>query len=90
MSMIFGLALLVVSVILIAGNIIERRRRLRRLADQDYGWYRSEHPELVTADGVKCLNCGGTRIHVRHLMQRTFLRKHFCSQCGTTLYYSHE
>lgn len=85
-----GVVLFVVAVILIAGNIIEHRRRLRRLADQDYNCYRSEHPDLVSRDGVKCFNCGSTRIQVRHLMQRTFLRKHFCGQCETRLYYSHE
>ncbi len=90
MSVTVGLALLVIAVVLIAGNTVERRRRLQRLAERDYNWYRSEHPELITEDGVKCSNCGSSRIHVRHLMQRTFLRKHFCSQCGTTLYYSHE
>lgn len=90
MSTTVGVVLLFIAVVLIVGNIVEGRRRQQRLAERDYNWYRLEHPELVTENGVKCSNCGSSHIHAHHLMQRTFLRKHFCSQCGTTLYYSHE
>ncbi len=36
------------------------------------------------------LVCNNERIHVRALMNRTFHREHFCTQCGKTLYYSPE
>lgn len=65
-------------------------RRVRRLAQMSYDWYRKTYPSLVSGSGVKCHQCGGGRIHVRGLMQHTYLREHFCTQCGTTLYYSPE
>ncbi len=67
-----------------------RLHRISRMAKQNFDWYRRTHPELVTNNGVKCHSCGGNRIHARGLMQRTFLREHFCTQCGTALYYSRE
>lgn len=87
----FGIAGFVVCVIggIVAGHVM-RAGMLRRMAGEDYDWYRAEHPEQVTKAGVKCFKCGGGRIHVRGLMQRTYMREHFCTQCGTALYYSPE
>lgn len=74
----------------IVASSVTRVGMLRRMAAQNYDWYRTEHPEQVTKAGVKCFKCGGGRIHVRGLMQRTYMREHFCTQCGTALYYSPE
>ncbi len=74
----------------IAYAFVQQRRNRRRMLSQDYQWYKSLHPELVTASGVKCVSCGNSRINARALMRQTYMREHFCVQCGTTLYYSPE
>lgn len=75
---------------IVTGFVVHTRWR-RQMSAHNYDWYRTEHPDLVTRDGsVKCATCGGARVHVRGLMQKTFMREHFCTQCGATLYYSPE
>ena len=74
---------------IITGHLTHARWR-RQMALQDYAWYRAQHPELVTQGRVKCASCGGTRIHARALMRRSYFREHFCTQCGAALYYSAE
>lgn len=59
-------------------------------ARKNYEWYKSTHPQLVKNNRVSCFRCNHNRIHVRGLMQRTYVREHFCVQCGETLYYSPE
>ena len=69
------------------------RRRLKQLSTFEkmtYDWYKSAHPEHVQGNRVSCFSCGNARINVRALMNRTFHREHFCTQCGKTLYYSPE
>ncbi len=69
------------------------RGRLKQLSTFErmtYAWYKSEYPEHVQGHKVSCFSCGNTRINVRALMNRTFHREHFCTQCGKTLYYSPE
>lgn len=56
----------------------------------NYWWYRRAYPRFAFDGGVACCACGGARIHARALMQRSYLREHFCAQCGATLYYSRE
>jgi hypothetical protein len=67
-----------------------RARRLAKLRGMDFAWYRSKHPELAAGSRVACFSCKSNRIHARGLLQRARLREHFCTQCGTTLYYSRE
>lgn len=55
-----------------------------------YQWYRFNYPEAFKNNRVHCYSCGHNRIHVRALLQQTYFREHFCTQCGTTLYYSPE
>jgi len=52
--------------------------------------YKERHPELVRDGRIKCFSCGGTRINVERLMNRTFRRRHYCRSCGTTLYETKE
>lgn len=65
-------------------------KQLSRFQKMTYEWYQSEHLEHVRGNRVSCFVCGNDRIHVRALMNRTFHREHFCTQCGNTLYYSPE
>ena len=65
-------------------------KQLSRFQKMTYEWYKAEHPEQVQVNRVACFVCGNERIHVRALMNRTFHREHFCTQCGKTLYYSPE
>lgn len=61
--------------------------RSKRLA-QDYDWYTKQHP-LINGH-VVCWKCGSNRILVNRGQNRTFVRTHFCGQCGEQLYYSDE
>lgn len=83
------LPLLVFALIFVAIGAINTRYR-RKLLAQNFAWYRAQHPSLVSPHGVICHSCGGKRVHVRGLMRRTYIREHFCTLCGTTLYYSPE
>lgn len=80
----------IVVVALIIWVIVRQRLKLRALRRQDYAWYTRTWPQCLTRNGISCHNCGGRRIHTQRLMQRSFLRAHFCAQCGDTLYYSPE
>ncbi len=80
----------IVIVALIILWIVQQQLKLRALRRQNYAWYVSTYPQCVTRSGLSCHACGGRRIHTQRLMQRTFLRAHFCAQCGDTLYYSPE
>ena len=57
---------------------------------QDFSWYRATYPDKVSPGRVTCIDCGGTRLHTERVMQGTYLRRHFCVNCGKTLYYSPE
>lgn len=65
-------------------------RRAHRFQTQTFGWYRAQHPNLVSHNSVRCSECNGSHIRVRGLMQHSYTREHFCAHCGTTLYYSAE
>lgn len=67
-----------------------RLKQLSTFEKMTYDWYKSAHPEHVQGNRVSCFSCGNARINVRALMNRTFHREHFCTQCGKTLYYSPE
>lgn len=71
-------------------NLVTTWRRISKFQTQTYEWYRAQNPSHAHGGGVSCKKCGGTRIHARGLMQHTYTREHFCTQCGTTLYYSPE
>jgi len=67
-----------------------RLKQLSTFEKMTYEWYKSEYSEHVQGNKVSCFSCGNPRIHARALMNRTFHREHFCTQCGKTLYYSPE
>ena len=67
-----------------------RLSALERKASMTFEWFRNTYPQAVTRDRVSCTSCGASRIHVRGLMQQSYLREHFCTRCGTVLYYSPE
>jgi len=70
--------------------MVTNLKQLSKFEKMTYDWYKSEHPQHVHGNRVACYSCGNTRINVRALMNRTFHREHFCTQCGKTLYYSPE
>ena len=63
---------------------------LIRKRSQNYAWYAKTYPECVVGDGVKCHSCGSHKVHTRNMMNHSYTRVHFCSKCGTNLYYSPE
>jgi hypothetical protein len=71
-------------------QIAELKQQLAKFEKMTYDWYKLEYPEKVKGNKVVCYYCGNDRIQVRALMNRTFHREHFCTQCGKTLYYSPE
>lgn len=80
-------AIFVIAAVLI---VVPQFLRWLRMKRQDFGWYKRTHPGLVAEGEVKCRSCGAARTNVRGLGNRTYMREHFCAQCGTTLYYSPE
>lgn len=68
-----------------------RHLKVKAMRQQNYEWYRQTFPACRTRrGGLSCNICGGDRIHTQRLMKQTWLRAHFCAQCGQTLYYSPE
>lgn len=67
-----------------------RLKQLSTFEHMTYTWYRSQYPDNVRGGKVSCFICGNPRIHARALMNHTYHREHFCTQCGKTLYYSPE
>ncbi|MBI3348143.1 MAG: ABC transporter ATP-binding protein [Burkholderiales bacterium] len=67
-----------------------RLRQISLFSTQTYDWYKATHPAQVQGNRLSCFACGNSRIQARALMNRTFHREHFCTQCGKTLYYSPE
>lgn len=65
-------------------------KQLSRFQKMTYQWYKNVHAGNVQGNKVSCFECGNDRINVRALMNKTFHREHFCTQCGKTLYYSPE
>lgn len=65
-------------------------RKFDRYEKQNYHWYIQTHPESFRQNRVYCHSCNSGKVHTRNLFNRTFTREHFCSQCGTTLYFSPE
>ncbi|ADL55477.1 hypothetical protein [Gallionella capsiferriformans] len=65
-------------------------RQLSRFQKMTYVWYKTVYADNVQGNKVSCFVCGNDSIHVRALMNKTFHREHFCTQCGKTLYYSPE
>ena len=87
---VLGGALLGLFIGLIVSLAIDQARTLGDMRAKDFNWYKTQYPNAQKNGHVTCWNCGGDRINVRHLMNRTYLRAHFCTQCGETLYYSNE
>jgi hypothetical protein len=70
--------------------MITRLRQIRKFETKTYLWYKSAFPGNVQGNRVTCNSCGNGRINVRALLNRTYHREHFCTQCGKALYYSAE
>lgn len=70
--------------------MITNLKQLSRFQRKTYEWYKKEHHQHFQGNNVSCYACGSPRINARALMNRTFHREHFCTQCGKTLYYSRE
>ena len=75
---------------LVLAGLLVHRWRIRRLQNASYAWYRKKYPQAYRNGRVICHSCGNDRIYVKNVMRRTFMREHFCAECGTTMYYSPE
>lgn len=67
-----------------------RISQLSMFEKMTYERYRELHPNNVRDNRVSCYSCGNSRINVRSLLNRTYHREHFCSQCGKSLFFSKE
>lgn len=84
-----GIVLMILLIFILAVRQSGRTARIRKA--HDYLWYRKTFPEHAHANGrVTCRHCGGSSVQPRNLMNRSFMRAHVCTQCGTTLYFSAE
>ena len=72
------------------GVMTSRLKQLSTFQKMTYEWYKSSYPDAFSKNRVSCYSCGNSRIHVRALLNKTYHREHFCTQCGRTLYYSRE
>lgn len=83
-----------IPVLLLVGSAVlitfSHHRRVSKLKKMDYKWYRSKYPSSLRNGQLTCHGCQSNQVHTRNLMNRTFMREHFCSQCGETLFYSPE
>jgi ABC-type nickel/cobalt efflux system permease component RcnA len=70
--------------------IVTNMKRMKRMRAKNYQWYLATYPDAVKGKRVACHSCGHDHVQVRNVMQRTFMREHFCGQCGESLYYSPE
>lgn len=86
----FGLYASLVVMSLITMGAIFHGWRIRRMQKANYAWYRATYPQAYRNGRVICRHCGNDRIYVKNVMKRTFMREHFCAECGTTMYYSPE
>ena len=80
----------VVVVFIVVADAVQRSSYLDKLKKQDYTWYRNQYPEAMRNGRIVCRQCQSRAIRVRGLMNRTYMREHFCGECGATLYYSPE
>jgi len=85
----FSLLFLVIPVFIIF-QIIKGLKKRARMKSMNYAWYRRSYAGCFVNGRPTCYACGNNRIHTKNLMQGTYLREHFCSQCGEALYYSEE
>ena len=72
---------------LICGFNIYRYTKFMRF---DYKRFVKQHPDHVHNGQVSCTSCNSRRIHTKALMNQSYTREHFCSQCGEFLFYSPE
>lgn len=64
--------------------------RINKFQKKTYLWYKASYPLNVDGNRVTCFSCGSPRINARGLMNHSYHREHYCTQCGATLYYSPE
>lgn len=64
--------------------------KMKRLLERNFRWYCRQYPNAIKGKIVLCNSCGSESIRVRGLMQRTYMREHFCGICGQVLYFSPE
>lgn len=83
------LIIIIVAFVAVASSV-QRYQRIKKFREQDYQWYRNRYLDAIKGNRVTCNSCGSDRITVRGLRQRTYLREHVCTQCGSALYYSPE
>jgi hypothetical protein len=69
---------------------IKSYRKNSKFQKNTYQYYCTAYPNNVKNNSISCHSCGCSKVHVKALMNRTFHREHFCTQCGTVLYYSRE
>ena len=61
-----------------------------QMKERNFDWYRSTYSSNFRNGRVTCHKCECDRINARALLRHTYMREHFCTQCGETLYYSPE
>lgn len=69
---------------------IRRHLEARKMKNWNFDWYVKEFPNLHKGGRVSCYKCKSPSIGVERMMNQTYMRRHVCRQCGTTLYYSSE
>ena len=67
-----------------------RAKLMKHMRKRNFDWYRATYPTHVRNGRVTCHKCEAERVSARGMLRRTYMREHFCTQCGETLYYSPE
>lgn len=75
----------------VPGYLIFRRLKLKsRMKSMSFKQYCIDYPNAFSGNRLVCHTCKSDRVQVKNVMRRTFMREHFCGQCGQTLYYTPE
>lgn len=75
---------------LVIWGVVSQFKHYGKMKSQNYDWYKKQHPDLVNNGIVSCNRCAASNVGVERVMNQTYMRRHFCRQCGSNLYYSPE
>lgn len=85
----FGMVLVLV-IVGVGFFVVRQQRQISLLKRHDYAWYKNKHPQLMQDGKVRCFRCKSTAVGAELLKQGSYLRRHYCRQCGAPLYFSQE
>lgn len=65
-------------------------RTKTRMCKMSLSWYLEKVLNETGNRSLICLKCGAEKINVERVFGGLYMRRHYCSRCGSTLYFSAE